>query len=198
MLEEKIGVCKALLSEYFRCEITQLGEMFEVLRGARCVFGEGVFKNAIKEIFSDLPGGEPPAFEAYFCVVNSVIKDLGNLEDIDDSTDEFLCFAYVYYPNVRFRAEYLKDLSVASDKISLIVQKLNEFFDLFGAYKKVSGDTTIIKGVCGYSDEKEVGIKIEGGDGIMIPRSTIRSRFDDKLTSPQTFEIDSWIFKKRF
>ena len=74
----------------------------------------------------------------------------------------------------------------------------NEFFNLLNAYKTLSDDTTIVKGACIYGDKYEVGIRIEGEDGIRIPKSTIRSKFDNKLTSPQTFEIDSWIFKKRF
>lgn len=76
MFEEKIEVCKALLSEYFECETTQLDKTFEVLRAADRIFGEKVFKNAVKEIISDEPSIEPPAFGAYFCVVNSVIKEL--------------------------------------------------------------------------------------------------------------------------
>ncbi len=62
--------------------------------------------------------------------------------------------------------------------------------------KPVLIETAVLAGVCSGETEKALLIAFEGKKEIWVPKSTIRSSFDSKITSSQKFEIDTWILKK--
>ncbi len=57
-------------------------------------------------------------------------------------------------------------------------------------------ETTVITGVCNGETEKALLIAIDGKKEIWVPKSTIRSSFDSKITGSQKYKIDTWILKK--
>jgi len=60
----------------------------------------------------------------------------------------------------------------------------------------VLSETVILEGICRGETEKALLIVFEGNKELWVPKSTIHSSFDSNITSPQKFEIDSWILKK--
>jgi len=57
-------------------------------------------------------------------------------------------------------------------------------------------ETAVLAGVCKGETEKALLIAFEGKKEIWVPKSTICSSFDSKITTSQKFEIDTWILKK--
>jgi len=62
--------------------------------------------------------------------------------------------------------------------------------------KPVLIETAVLAGVCSGETEKALLIAFEGKKEIWVPKSTVRSKFDSKITDSQKFEIDTWILKK--
>jgi len=62
--------------------------------------------------------------------------------------------------------------------------------------ESVVKETAVLAGVCEGETEKALLIAFEGKKAIWVPKSTIRSGFDSKITASQKFEIDTWILKK--
>ncbi|MHA1239548.1 MAG: hypothetical protein ACTSQU_02030 [Promethearchaeota archaeon] len=57
-------------------------------------------------------------------------------------------------------------------------------------------ETADLAGVCNGETEKALLIAFGGKKEIWVPKSTIHSSFDSKITSSQNFKIDTWILKK--
>lgn len=60
----------------------------------------------------------------------------------------------------------------------------------------IIAETAVLTGVYESETEKALLIAFEGKKAIWVPKSTIRSSFDSKITASQKFEIDTWILKK--
>jgi len=84
-----------------------------------------------------------------------------------------------------------EDFSTKKETSGIISEKTSE-----GKRESVLIETAVLAGVCSGETEKALLIAFEGKKEIWVPKSTIRSSFDSKITSSQKFEIDTWILKK--
>ena len=60
----------------------------------------------------------------------------------------------------------------------------------------LDNETAELKGICEGKTEKALLILFESGKQIWIPKSTIRSEFDQESSATQDFTIDTWVLKK--
>ena len=81
-------------------------------------------------------------------------------------------------------------------KIKPKIQSLSQ--KSFPQAEKVNLDdeTAILTGVCEGKTDKALLILFESGKQIWIPKSTIRSEFDQESSDTQKFTIDTWVLKK--
>ena len=60
----------------------------------------------------------------------------------------------------------------------------------------LDNETVTVEGICEGNTEKALLILFESGKEIWIPKSTIRSEFDQESSNTQQFTIDTWVLKK--
>ncbi len=60
----------------------------------------------------------------------------------------------------------------------------------------LDNETATIDGICEGKTEKALLILFDSGKQIWIPKSTIRSEFDQDSSNTQQFTIDTWVLKK--
>ncbi len=75
---------------------------------------------------------------------------------------------------------------------------LLESKNAFPKVEKVNleNETATVEGICEGKTDKALLILFDSGKQIWIPKSTIRSEFDQESSNMQQFTIDTWVLKK--